>query len=140
MSAKAFVPILILGIGLPAFIFYSVFFGGPSPEMRTTANFKNYQESISDLNNQRYEVLGVVDEGGSIRINVWFREPAADPVETRIQTLNTLYDVQSIVGPEVSVIVWIYSSPAVERSMLRSLAFYQAQTGRTVYRHPDDLR
>ena len=132
--------LLILGIGLPAFIFYSVFFGGPSLEIRPIANFESHKRSISSLSNQRYEVLGVVDEGGVIRINVWFRDPARGRVEARIQALNTLYDVQSIVGQELSVSVRTYSSPTVEQSALHGLAFYQALTGRTVFKHPDELR
>ena len=140
MSAKAILPVLILGLGLPAFIFYTVFFGGPSPEMRPTANFESHRESISSLSNQRYEVLGVVDKGGSIRINVWFRDPDPGRVEARIQALNTLYDVQYIVGQELSVSVWTYASPTVERSALQGVAFYQALTGRTVFKQRDELR
>ncbi len=140
MSAKVILTVVVLGIGLPAFIFYSIFLGGPAPEMKPTANFENHREAISNLRSPLYQVIGVVDEGGSIRVNVQLQNPSPERLEARIQALNTLYDVQSAVGQELSVSVWTYASPTAERSALQGLAFYRALTGRTIFRHPDDLR
>ncbi len=139
MSARAILPILVIAVGLPALIFYSIFFGGPRPEMRPISNFKNYQMEINRLSNDRYQVLGVSDEGGSLRVNVWFRNPPSGRSEVRIQTFNTLYDVQSIVGQELSASVWIYRAPAAERTALQGLAFFRALTGQTVFKHADEL-
>ena len=85
------------------------------------------------------EVLGVSDEGGSLRVNVWFQNPPSGRSEVRIQTLNTLYDVQSIVGQQLSASVWIYRAPAAERAALQGLAFFRALTGQTVFKHADEL-
>ncbi len=139
MSARAILPVLVIAVGLPALIFYSIFFGSPRPEMRPIANFENYQKAITGLSSDRYQVLGVSDEGGSLRVNVWFRNPPSQRPDVRIQTLNTLYDVQSVVGQELSVSVWIYRAPATERAALQGLAFFRALTGQTVFKHADEL-
>ena len=139
MSARAIVPVLVIAVGLPALIFYSIFTGGPRPEMRPITNFENYQKEITRLSNERYQVLGVSDEGGSLRVNVWFQNPPSGRAEVRIQTLNTLYDVQSIVGQEMSASVWGYGAPATERAALQGLAFFRALTGQTVFKHADEL-
>lgn len=132
-------PVLLIAVSLPALIFYSIFFGGPRPEMKPIANFENYQREITRLSNSRYQVLGVIDEGGSLRVNVWFQDPPSGRLDVRIQTLNTLYDVQSIVGQELSASVWIYRAPAPERAALQGLAFFRALTGQTVFKHADEL-
>ena len=74
MSARVILPVLVIAVGLPAFIFYSIFSGDPRPEMRPIANFENYQKDITRLSNDRYQVLGVIDEGGLLRVNVWFQK------------------------------------------------------------------
>ena len=139
MSARAILSVLVIAVGLPALIFYSIFFTGPRPEMRPIVNFEHYQKEITRLSNNRYQVLGVSDEEGSLRVNVWFQNPPSGRSEVRIQTLNTLYDVQSIVGRELSVSVWIYRAPAAERAALQGLAFFRALTGQTVFKHADEL-
>ena len=139
MSARAVLPVLVIAVGLPSLIFYSIFLGGDRPEMRPITHFENYQREITRLSNDRYQVLGVSDQGGSLRVNVWFRNPLSGRSEVRIQTLNTLYDVQSIVGRELSVSVWIYRAPAAERAALQGLAFFRALTGQTVFKHADEL-
>ena len=132
-------PVLAIAVGLPAFIFYSIYSGGPRPEMRPIANFENYQKDITRLSSDRYQVLGVIDQGGLLRVNVWFQNPLSSRSEVRIQALNTLYDVQSVVGRKLSASVWIYRAPAAERSALQGLAFFRALTGQTVFKHADDL-
>ncbi len=132
-------PVLAIAVGLPAFIFYSIFSGGPGPEMRPIANFENYQRNITRLSNDRYQVLGVIDEGASLRVNVWFQNSLSSRSEVRIQALNTLYDVQSVVGRKLSASVWIYRAPIAERSALQGLAFFRALTGQTVFKHADEL-
>ncbi len=132
-------PVLVIAVGLPALIFYSIFFGGPRPEMRPIANFENYQKDITRLSSDRYQVLGVIDQGGLLRVNVWFQNPLSSRSEVRIQALNTLYDVQSVVGRKLSASVWIYRAPIAERSALQGLAFFRALTGQTVFKHADEL-
>ena len=139
MSARVILPVLVIAVGLPAFIFYSLFSGDPRPEMRPIANFENYQKDITRLSNDRYQVLGVIDEGGLLRVNVWFQNPLSSRSEVRIQALNTLYDVQSLVGRKLSASVWIYRAPVAERSALQGLAFFRALTGQTVFKHADEL-
>ena len=139
MSTKVILPVLAIGVGLPAFIFYSIFPGDPRPEMRPIPNFENYQKDITRLSNNRYQVLGVTDEGGLLRVNVWFQNPLSSRSEVRIQALNTLYDVQSVVGRKLSASVWIYRAPIAERSALQGLAFFRALTGQTMFKHADEL-
>ncbi len=139
MSAKVMLPVLAIGVGLPAFIFYSIFSGGPHPEMPPIANFENYQRDITRLSNDRYQVLGVIDEGSMLRVNVWFQNPLSSRSEVRIQALNTLYDIQSVAGRELSASVWMYRAPVAERSALQGLAFFRALTGQTVFKHADEL-
>ncbi len=132
-------PVLAIGIGLPAFIFYSIFSSGPRPEMAPIANFESYRRDVTRLSNDRYQVLGVIDEGSLLRVNVWFRNPISSRPEVRVQALNTLYDVQSVVGRDVSASVWMYRSAAPQRSELQGLAFFRALTGQTVFKHADEL-
>ncbi len=139
MSVRVILPVLVIAVGLPAFIFYSIFSGDPSPEMRPIANFETYQRDITRLSNDRYQVLGVIDQEGLLRVNVWFENPLSSRAEVRIQALNTLYDVQSVVGRKLSASVWIYRAPVAERSALQGLAFFRALTGQTVFKHADEL-
>ena len=139
MSARAILPILILGLGLPVLIFYSIFFGGPSPKMVPIPNFQKYQLAISQLQNDHYQVLGVFDEGASIRVNVWLRSSNHSVSESHLKAIDTLYDLQAIVGKDLSLSVWLYSSSRPIKSELKGLAFYHAQTGRTIFKSPDQL-
>ena len=140
MSARSVIPMLLFGLGLPAFILYSIFFSGIDPKLKPIAELDRYQSEISGLTNQTYQVLGVTDEGGSLRVNTWLRRPASGDRDIQMQTLNALYDVQTHTGQKLSVSVWMYRSSQIRRSDLLGLAFFRALTGQTVYKNASELQ
>lgn len=140
MKTKPLLVMLAIGVGLPAFIIYNIFFQTPAPRFGPIEGFDQYKQSIEQIASPDYRVLGVIDEGAVLRVNILSIQPAADDLERRIQTTNALYDVQSRIGKDISVSVWNFSSAEAERSSLLGMAFYHALAEQTTYKTPEDLR
>lgn len=131
---------LLLALGLPAFIIYNIFLYNPAPSFKATPGFEKYQSQILNFQSRDYEVIGVIDEGGQVRVNVALANPTEDPLETRIQATNALYDMQSLLGRELSVSVWTYRSREARPSDLQGMAFFRALTEQQGYKSAEELR
>ncbi len=140
MKGKSLAFMLALAVGLPAFIVYNIFFQSPAPQFGPIKGFDQYKQAIEGINSPDYQVLGVIDEGALVRVNILSASPSNDPLETRIQTTNALYDVQSRIGREISVAVWNYRSAEAEPSSLLGMAFYHALAEQLTYKTPDDFK
>ncbi len=143
MKGKSFVLMLLIAVGLPAFIFYNIFLqtpDGPAPRFGPIEGFDRYKQAIEGIESPHYQVLSVIDEGALVRVNILSGSPSPDQLENRIQTTNALYDVQSRIGKELSLSVWNYTSPDAEDSSLLGMAFYHALAEQTTYKTADELR
>ncbi len=139
MKSKSFFIMLILGVGIPAIIIYNIFFQTPPATYGSIEGFAEYERQILSLNSTDYEVLSVIDEGALVRVNIRANNPASDRLDARIQTTNALYDVQSLLGKELSVSVWNYTAGDASRSSLQGMAFYHALSEQTTFKDPDEL-
>ncbi len=131
---------LAIALGLPAIILYNIFFHDSAPTVVATPGFDEYQRQIGTYSSPDNEVLGVIDEGGQIRVNVLVRNPSSDALDTRIQATNLLYDMQSLVGREISISVWTYRSEAARPGDLLGMAFFRSLTEQQGYKSAEELR
>ncbi len=129
-----------LGIAIPGFIIYSIFFTNPVPEMPPLPGFASYQQDILAQPRPGYRVDEVLDESLVLRINAIVDEVPEDRLAARIQATNILYDVQSIVGKEVSVSVWTYRVLPASMENMIGLIYFHALTANQVFKTPDELQ
>ncbi len=139
MSMKAVVLLLLIAIGLPLFIFYSIFFQSPAVPLEGLAGFEGYKTRILEMSPSAYEILSVADEGLAVRVDILILEPDPGPMGARIQATNALYDIQTVVGRDVSVAVWTYSTAPPSRSSLLGMAFFRALTEQQFFKSPSEL-
>ncbi len=140
MKGKSFVIMLAFAVGLPAFILYNIFLHDSSPKADGTPGFEGYRTQIEGFQSPDYKVLGVIDEGGQIRVNAAVAEPGRDPLEVRIQTTNALYDMQSLLGRDISISVWTYRSTEARPDDLLGMAFFRSLTEQQGYKSAEELR
>ncbi|MFQ5740696.1 MAG: hypothetical protein ACE5JX_16960 [Acidobacteriota bacterium] len=130
---------MIFAIGVPALVLYTLFYRGGEVQAPSIEGFSSYESEIMELRSDHYRVLGVEDEGGWLRVNVVLTSLPTDRLEARMQATNALYDVQSLVGRELSASIWAYSSDKIEKSNLKGMAFYHALTEQYNFKTADEL-
>jgi len=131
---------MLLGLGLPALIMYSVFQQGePEKAFQPIPDFENLRSQILALGKSDYRVLSVADEDGWLRVNILLLEPSGERMETRIRTTNALYDVQSIAGRDLSVSVWSYRNRQLRKTDLEGLVFYSSVSEQLVFKTAEEL-
>ena len=112
------------------------------PEFGSVKGFENHQRRILQRaeSSSDYEVLGIIDEGRVVRVNVLLRGPDPDGVLARTEVTNVLLDLQTAVGHFVSISVWAYrQKPAVSDNLI-GMVFYHAMTEETVYKTKEELK
>ncbi len=140
MKLKSGAIMLAIALGLPAIILYNIFFHNSAPAPVATPGFEEYKSQIESFSDPDNRVLAVIDEGGQIRVNVLVGQPSEDALDTRIQATNLLYDMQSLVGREISISVWTYRSQAARPGDLLGMAFFRSLTEQQGYKSAEELR
>lgn len=140
MKATTVLIVLLVAVGFPAFVLYNIFHQSPETEFPAIADFAEIERQIRALSRPEYEVGEVLDEGGVLRVNVVVRQPATDELAARILATSALYDVQSIVGRELSVTIWSYQGSGRDLASLEGLMLFRALTDQQVFKTGDELR
>ncbi len=141
MKLKSGAIMLAIALGLPAIILYNIFFHDAGPvKVVATPGFEEYKRQIESYSHPDNQILNVIDEGGQIRVNVLVKNPSQDRLDTRIQATNLLYDMQSLVGREISISVWTYRAEAARPGDLLGMAFFRSLTEQQGYKSAEELR
>ena len=128
-----------LGIAIPGFIVYSIFFSSPTPEMVPLPGFEGYRQEILDHPRSGYRILEVLDESLVLRINALVDQVPSDRLAARIQATNILYDIQSTVGQDVSISIWTFREAPAARQNMIGLMYFHALTANQVFKTPDEI-
>jgi hypothetical protein len=111
------------------------------PSFGKLEGFDRYRDRITQWRDSEYQVLGVVDEGLMIRVNLMdSRRREEQSPAIRVRTLNALYRIQSLIGTDVSASVWLYRSRDARDTDLLGMGFYHALTETTVFKRPEEIQ
>ena len=131
MSRAAGVMIL-MGLALPAFIFYSIFFSGPStPGMSEAVEITGQFDHLAGGD---FRVLSVHSAGPTVRAKIVLEPPATDDGDMHLRGLNAQYDFQSVLGrdQDLGVVVGETDEAGAFRSL--GVIFYSAATQQSHFR------
>lgn len=131
MSRAAGVMILI-GLALPGFIFYSIFFAGPStPGLSETVKIT---EQFDHLAGGDYRVLSVYSAGPTARAKIILQPPASDDGDMHLRGLNAQYDFQAVLGRERDLGVVVGETDETGSFRPLGMIFYSAATQQSHFR------
>lgn len=130
-----------LGLAIPGFIIYSIFFATtPAPKVEPLPGFAHYKSDILARPTNGYEIADIIDESLVLRVNAVVEEVPSDRLAARVQATNILYDIQSVVGQEVSVSVWTYRAKPTNESNMIGLIYFHALTANQVFKTREELQ
>ena len=121
-----------MGLALPGFIFYSIFFSGPSaPEMSEAVDIT---EQFDHLAGGDFQVLNVQSAGPTVRARIVLDPPATDDGDMHLRGLNAQYDIQAVLGRDQDLGVVV--GEADESGAFRPLGmiFFSAATQQSHFR------
>ncbi len=131
MSRAAGVMIL-MGLALPGFIFYSIFFSGPSTPGISEA--VEITEQFDHLAGGDFRVLSVHSAGPTVQAKITLEPPATDKGDMHLRGLNAQYDFQSVLGrdQDLGVVVGQTDDAGVFRPL--GMIFFSAATQQSHFR------
>ena len=134
-TAKLAIQLLILSVSC---IFLGCSEEKPNPFARAqhVEGFAKLEKKLANLERNYYQVWGVEDDHGVLKVNVILKPPTLDPAETKRLTLNTLFDLQTIVGTDLNLSAWSYTEPQGE---LLGMAFYSSLTEQSHFKSAAEM-
>ena len=108
----------------------------PFARAQNVEGFAKLEEKLADLERNHYRVWGVEDDHGVLKVNVVLKPPTQDPAEVKRLTLNTLYDLQTIVGRDLNLSAWSYTEPQGE---LLGMSFYSSLTEQSHFKSASEI-
>ena len=131
MSRAAGVMIL-MGLARPGFIFYSIFFAGPSTP--GLAEAVEITEQFDHLAGGDFRVISVHSAGPTAQAKIVLEPPATDQGDMHLRGLNAQYDFQAVLGREkdLGVVVGETDETGVFRPL--GMIFYSAATQQSQFR------
>ena len=124
-----------VGIQLLILLVFSLSWGCGEEEPDPFARAQNV-EGFAKLERNHYRVWGVEDDHGVLKVNVVLKPPTQDPAEVKRLTLNTLYDLQTIVGTDLNLSAWSYTEPQGE---LLGMSFYSSLTEQSHFKSASEI-
>ncbi len=108
----------------------------PFARAQNVEDFARLEKKLADLERNHYQVWGVEDDHGVLKVNVVLKPPTQDPAEVKRLTLNTLFDLQTIVGTDLNLSAWSYTEPESE---LLGMSFYSALTEQSHFKSASEI-
>ena len=130
---------ILMAIGLPALIFYNIFFSGPAPRLEI-AGFDDLRQTILEMQSVNYRIHSVQNDRGVVRVNIVLALPPLSDDDIRVATLNVLYDLQSLIGRKETLSVWSASEETPGQLQFQGMAFFSAITENTHFKSANELR
>ena len=121
-----------MGLALPGFIFYSIFFAGPStPGMSEPVEIT---EQFDHLAGGDFRVLSVHSAGPTVQARIVLEPSATDNGDMHLRGLNAQYDFQAVLGrgQDLGVVVGETDEAGVFRPL--GVIFYSAATEQSHFR------
>lgn len=131
MSRAAGVMIL-MGLALPGFIFYSIFFAGPSTPGLSEA--VEITEQFDHLAGGDYRVFSVYSAGPTAQAKIILQPPATDNGDMHLRGLNAQYDFQAVLGRERDLGVVVGETDETGGFRPLGMIFYSAATQQSHFR------
>jgi hypothetical protein len=123
---------ILIGLALPGFIFYSIFFAGPStPGMSEAVEIT---EQFDHLAGGDFRVLSVHSAGPTVQARIVLEPSATDNGDMHLRGLNAQYDFQAVLGrgQDLGVVVGETDEAGVFRPL--GVIFYSAATEQSHFR------
>lgn len=133
------ISIVLLAVGLPLFVVYSIFRPTALPPGNTEA-LAELERHLTEHPKQEYRLHSVQDDGGVIRVNILLHSVPASTEELRMQTMGALYDVQTVVGKSKTVSVWAGTPTGKERLKLLGVAFFSSITDNYTFKSGEEIQ
>lgn len=108
----------------------------PFARAQNIEGFAKLEKKLADLERNYYQVWGVEDNHGVLKVNVVLISPTQDLSEVKRLTLNTLFDLQTIVGTDLNLSAWSYTEPQGE---LLGMAFYSSLTEQSHFKNASEI-
>ena len=132
--------LLVVGaVILALFVFYRSTSPDPPPVSGGLKGADRYTARIRNWESADYRVLAVAKEDLGLRVSLTAGEMPVGSAQVRVKTMNALYEMQALVGKEISISVWLYGSDVVQRPDLLGMAFYRVLTEKTIFRKPEEI-
>jgi hypothetical protein len=123
---------ILIGLALPGFIFYSIFFSGPSTPGLSEA--VEITEQFDHLAGGDFRVLSVHSAGPTVQARIVLEPSATDNGDMHLRGLNAQYDFQAVLGrgQDLGVVVGETDEAGVFRPL--GVIFYSAATEQSHFR------
>ena len=108
----------------------------PFARAQNVEGFAKLEKKLAKLERNHYQVSGVEDDHGVLKVNVVLKPPTQDPAEVKRLTLNTLFDLQTIVGTDLNLSAWTYTEPEGE---LLGMSFYSSLTEQSHFKSASEM-
>ncbi len=108
----------------------------PFARAQKVEGFAKLEKKLAKLERNQYQVWGVEDDHGVLKVNVVLKPPTQDPAEVKRLTLNTLFDLQTIVSTDINLSAWAYAETEGE---LLGMSFYSALTEQSHFKSAAEI-
>ncbi len=125
---------ILVAIGLPALIFYSVFFSGPASAPEDMEATTEIQRVLSEILGEDYRIHQVYGGVEQVTVSIVLEPEPADEEEGHMRSLNALYDIQSRIGRERSIRIFAGRKGDSEGFRPRSMLFFSAVSQRSEFK------
>jgi len=125
---------ILVAIGLPVLIFYSVFFSGPASAPEDREATAEIQQELLEIVGSDYRVHQAYAGAELVTVNIVFDPEPANEEEGHMKILNALYDIQSRLGRERSIRIFAGQKGDSERFHPRSMLFFSTVSQRSEFK------
>ncbi len=125
---------ILVAIGLPALILYSVFFSRPASAPEDREATAEVQQELSEILGSDYRVHQAYGGAELVTVSIVLDPAPANEEERHMRSLNALYDVQSRIGRERSVRIFSGQQGDSGGFRPRSMLFFSAVSQRSEFK------
>lgn len=125
---------ILVAIGLPVLIFYSVFFSSPDAAPENMEAAVEIQRKLSEIPGGDFRVHQVYAGTEQVTVSIVLEPEPANEEEGHMRSLNALYDIQSRIGREKSIRIFAGRERDSEGFRPRSMLFFSAVSQRSEFK------
>ena len=124
---------ILVAIGLPALIFYSVFFSRPAPVPEDVKAAAEIQRELSEILGGDYRVQQSHGGAELVTVSIVFDPEPTSEEESHMRSLNALYDIQSRIGRDRSIRIFAGRKEGSEGFHPHSMLFFSSVSQRSEF-------
>ncbi len=125
---------ILVAIGLPVLIFYSVFFSGPASAPEDMEVSTEIQREFSEILGDDYKVHQAYAGTELVTVSIVFDPEPTNEEEVHMRSLNALYDFQSRIGRDRSIRIFAGRKGDSDGFRPRSMLFFSSVSQRSEFK------